>query len=121
MLGLFGMLFKGERLRNASAKILSERYGIRLGPKGQELLEAECKRVSSLSGNSADVGARVLAAMVDEPRIYGFDGETRLRVARLAERLAEEATLPDTLSLSQEALARARRGADNLSAFGRGW
>ncbi|MEO1459907.1 MAG: hypothetical protein AAFV49_20380 [Pseudomonadota bacterium] len=121
MLGLFGMLFKGERLRNASAKILSERYGIRLGPKGQELLEAECKRVSSLSGNSADVGARVLAAMVDEPPIYGFDSETRLRVARLAERLAEEATLPDTLSLSQEALARARRGADNLSAFGRGW
>ncbi|MEM6944087.1 MAG: hypothetical protein AAF565_10105, partial [Pseudomonadota bacterium] len=120
VLGLFGMLFKGERLRNAAAKVLSERCGVHLGSKGQELLTAECKHVSSLAGNSSDVGARVLAAMVDRPRVYGLDDETRLRMARWAERLGEEATLPDTLAISKKALERAKSGDHGLSGFGRG-
>lgn len=114
---LLDMFFKGDRLRDASNAMLGERCGIRLGPKGQALLDRECKHVAKLAGNRHDVGSRVLSTMVREADVYGLDEDAALSMARWAERLAKDAALPDTASEASAVLAQVRRKARNFESF----
>lgn len=119
MLRLLGALFRSQTLRNASAKLLTERCGVHLGPMGQQLLSVECKIVSSQGGNSHDVAARVLAALIEEASVYGLDGDAQLGIARWSERIAKDVVLPDTAPRSRAAVSKAKRAANTAADFGR--
>ncbi len=96
MLNFLSGFFRSSKLRDAAARALEQKCGLRLGPVGQACLKEHADAVAKKAGNSHDAAVLVLLTMVEHPDEYGLDHDTCLSLVREAMRLSKDAALPTT-------------------------